>query len=221
MKKLSNVDILFLESIFDDIPDGEEHKFSLRYKLRKRKIIRLWERRQNTFVQKRPVTRMKYVFIAIIIACIAVLAGFGLFEIFGGFRVTDYDIYSMLYIVEDTASYPDTIEEKFYIDMDMSEYEAEVLCDDSTEYWVEYKKEDYVISVRQKPIETFKQIRLNTENSISEPQSIVINSWYGLWFQTQNDGYYYVFNTGKYIISYNSNISKEDTEKMVTMTKIQ
>ena len=115
MKELSKVDILFLESIFDDIPDGEEHKFSLRYRLRKRQIIRLWERRQNTLVHKRPVIRMKYIIIAIIIACVAVLAGFGLFKIFDGFRVTDYDIYSMLYIVDDATSYPDTIEEKFYI----------------------------------------------------------------------------------------------------------
>lgn len=221
MKELSKVDILFLESIFDDIPDGEEHKFSLRYRLRKRQIIRLWERRQNTLVHKRPVIRMKYIIIAIIIACVAVLAGFGLFKIFDGFRVTDYDIYSMLYIVDDETSYPDTIEEKFYIDMDMSEYETEILCDDSIEYWVEYKKGEDVLHIHQIPVAVFKQIRLNTENSVSEPQSIFINNWYGLWFLTQNDGYYYVFNSGGYVICYNGNIAKEDVEKMVKMTKLK
>lgn len=220
MKELSKVDILFLESIFDDIPDGEEHKFSLRYRLRKRQIIRLWERRQNTFVHKRPAIRMKYIIIAIIIACVAVLAGFGLFKIFDGFRVTDYDIYSMLYIVDDATSYPDTIEEKFYIDTDMSEYETEILCDDSIEYWIEYKNGDNVLYIRQIPVAVFKQIRLNTENAISESNQVVINNWNGLQFQTQDGECYYLFNTGKYIITYTGNVTKEELENIVKATNL-
>ena len=221
MKELSKVDILFLESIFDDIPDGEEHKFSLRYKLRKRQIIHLWERRQNTFVYKRPVIRMKYIIIAIIIACVAVLAGFGLFKIFDGFRVTDYDIYSMLYIVDDATSYPDTIEEKFYIDMDMNEYELTIANDNYCEYWLNYKKDDISLSITQNTAGYFGTTRLNSEDLIIEPTTILINGWLGIYYQTKEGVYCYIFNTEEYIISYTCNADKAFVENIVKMTKFE
>ena len=141
MKELNDVDILFLKSITDAVPEGEEHKFSFRYKFRKKQIIHKWEQEQNIYVYKRPVVRLKYILIAILIACIAALAGFGLFDLFEGYRVTDYDIYSMLYVVDDLSSYPDIIEEKFYIDMDMSEYDIQIKADNCYEYWTEYENE--------------------------------------------------------------------------------
>lgn len=115
--------------------------------------------------------------------------------------------------------YPDTIEEKFYIDMDMSEYETEILCDDSIEYWVEYKKGDDILYIRQIPVAIFKQIRLNTENSISEPQQVMINNWNGVFFQTQSGVYFYAINTSEYIMLYTGNVNKEILNSLVIMTK--
>lgn len=220
MKELNDVDNLFLKSITDAVPEGEEHKFSLRYKLRKKQIIRKWEQEQNIYVYKRPVVRLKYILIAILIACIAALAGFGLFDLFEGYRVTDYDIYSMLYIVDDVSSYPDTIEKKFYIDMDMSGYENEIACDLYNEYWTVYKKdEDVSLVIKQRTIDYAYSTRINTENAITEPSQIKINEWNGIYYKTRQDIYYYLFNTGEYIIEYNGNISKNEIENIVKATK--
>lgn len=221
MKELSKVDILFLESIFDDIPDGEEHKFSLRYKLRKRQIIRLWERRQNTFVHKRSMTRMKYIIIAIIIACIAALAGFGLFDLFEGFRVTDYDIYSMLYIVDDLSSYPDTIEKKFFIDTDMGEYKKKIIDNGRFLYWEEYKNSISMITVKQTTIDLASSLRLDAENIIIKPTQITINGWNGIYYKSSQGFYHYIFNTEEYIMVYNGNISKSEIENIVKTTKFK
>lgn len=221
MIELSKVDILFLESIFDDIPDGEEHKFSLRYRLRKRQIIRLWERKQSAFVHKRPVIRMKYIIIAIIIACVAVLAGFGLFDLFEGYRVTDYDIYSMLYIVDDLSAYPDTIEKKFYIDIDMGEYKNKVIDDGHFMYWVEYNNSDSTLAVKQTTIDYAYSSRINTENAITKPTQITVNGWNGIYYQTRQGVYYYIFNTGEYIITCAGNMSKNEIENIVKLTKLK
>lgn len=219
MKELNDVDNLFLKSITDAVPEGEEHKFSLRYKLRKKQIIRKWEQEQNIYVYKRPVVRLKYILIAILIACIAALAGFGLFDLFEGYRVTDYDIYSMLYIVDDLSAYPDTIEKKFYIDMDMSEYEVEVKNNFCHEYWVKFKNNDTSISIKQTTIEFVSPLRLDAKNLIIKPTQITINGWNGLYYQSGQGVYHYIFNTEKYIMVYNGNIPKNEIENVVKSTK--
>ena len=221
MNELSKVDILFLESIIADAPKGGEHKFSLRYKIRKHRIIGVWKRMHSSSQYRKPVIKMKYIFIAIILACIFLLGGFGIFNLFEKFRLTDYDIYSMLYIVDDISSYPETIEDKFYIDMDMRGYEVQIICDDRSEYWVEYRKDKSVLSLRQMPANVFKQIRLNSENFINEPQQIIINNWNGVLLNLENEGYYYIFNTGEYIITFSGNFAQNDVNNIVKTTKFE
>lgn len=220
MKELNDVDILFLKSITDTVPEGEEHKFSLRYKLRKKQIIRKWEQKQNCYVYKRPSIRLKYILIAILIACIAALAGFGLFDFFEGFRVTDYDIYSMLYVVDDLSVYPDTIEKKFYIDMDMSKYDIEVKNDFCYEYWINLIKDDTLISIKQATMDYESSLRLDAENLNIKPIPIKINNWNGIYYKTDECNCY-ILNTGEYIVTYNGNFDKNEIENIVKATKFQ
>ena len=222
MKELNNIETLFIKSIIDAVPEGGEHKFSLRYKLRKRIIIRNWERghKQSQSTAVRPAVKLKYILIAVLIAAAAILTGFGIFDLFDGFRVTDYDIYSMLYIVDDLSVYPDTIEEKFYIDMDMSGYETKIANDTYFEYWIRYNIDTEFLSITQKNINYFGSARLNAEEIIAEPIQIIINGWNGVYYQTKDGEHYYIFNTGKYIITYAGNMNKNEIENIVKATKI-
>lgn len=220
MKELNDVDILFLKSITDTVPEGEEHKFSLRYKLRKKRIIHKWEQMQNSYVYTRSSVKLKYILIAILIACIAALAGFGLFDFFEGFRVTEYDIYSMLYIVDDLSVYPDTIEKKFYIDMDMSKYDIEVKNDFCYEYWVKFKNNNKSFFIKQTTIDSTKLLRLDSENVVTKPTNIEINGWNGIYYQMEERNFY-IFNTGEYIITYNGNLAKNEIENIVKATNFQ
>ena len=218
--ELNDFEKCFVDSIVNVAPEEPYHRFSLRYRIRKRKIIKDYKRSLASYRQSKRI-RLKYLLIAVIVAGIAILAGFGAFKIIEGFRVTDYDIYSMLYVVDDLTHSPDTIEEKFYIDMDMSEYEVSVVCDDFTEYWLKYKNEEITLSISQVPVALFDGTSLNTENCYTEPQQILINGWNGLYFQPNHGGYYFVFNAGEYIISYTSNMPKTEIENIVKSTKFK
>ena len=165
--------------------------------------------------------RPKYIIIAIVLSAVLTACGFGVYKIIEGFRMREYDIYSMLYIDEGYSQGLSEIEKKFYIDMDMSEYEVNVIYDDFNVYWLEYKKDDIIISICQVPCAIFDGTSLNTENANSEPRSVSLNGWNGLYFQLQNEGYYFIFNTEEYVISYTCNMSKEFIHNMVIMTKFR
>ncbi len=218
--ELNDFEKCFVDSIVNVAPEEPYHRFSLRYRIRKRKIIKDYKRSLASYRQSQRI-RLKYLLIAVIVAGIAILAGFGVFKIIEGFRVTDYDIYSMLYVVDGLTHSPDAIEEKFYIDMDMSEYETEVLSDDYVLYGINYESGNKRIFVSQMPLAFYSQRRLNTEDVMIEPMQISINDWSGLYFQTKDGLYSYLFNTGEYIVSYTGNVSKKDMENIVKSTKFK
>ena len=184
----------FEECVLDTVvePSEQQHRFSLSYKIRKRKIIKDYEK-SFVSIEKTRHFRLKYLLIAVISAGIAVLAGFGVYSMIEGFRVTDYDTHSLLYIVDDYETGKTRIEKKFCIDLDMSDYEVETVCDEDIGYWLSYKKGDILLSVNQEPLSLARGIRLNTENAILEPQQISINGWKGLYFQPQHGGLQLLF----------------------------
>ena len=212
----------FEECVLDSVVESPEqqHRFSLSYKIRKRKIIKDYEK-SFVSIEKTRHFRLKYLLIAVISAGIAVLAGFGVYSVIEGFRVTDYDTHSLLYIVDDYETGKTRIEKKFCIDLDMSDYEVETVCDEDIGYWLSYKKGNILLSVNQEPLSMARGIRLNTENAILEPQQISINGWKGLYFQPQHGGYYFLFNTGEYLISYTSNLPEEEIEKIIKATRFE
>lgn len=212
----------FEDCLLDSVTESSEqqHRFSLRYKIRKRKIIRDYEK---SFVctNRTRHFRLKYLLIAVISAGIAVLAGFGVYSMIEGFRVTDYDTHSLLYIIDDYETGKTRIEKKFSIDMDMSDYDVETVCDETIGYWLSYRKDDILLSVNQEPLSMARGIRLNTENAILEPQQISINGWKGMYFQTQQGVYYFLFNTGEYLISYTGNLTKGEIENIIKATRFE
>lgn len=218
--ELNNFEMKFVESIINVDSDERIHNFSLRYKIRKKKIIRDYERSLNS---QKPAGLLKprYILMAIILATVLTVCGFGIYKFFEGFRITDYDIYSLLYITGDVTQGPDTIEKKFYIDMDMSEYEMEVLNDIDIDYTVIFHNTDYSITISQETLPLFSSTRLNTEEAIETPVSVSMNGWNGVYFQTHSQVKCFIFNTGTYIISYISNISKENLENIVNLTNFR
>lgn len=218
MKKLNDIDMLFLESITNELPEPNRHTFSLGYRLRRREIIRSYEKGLSAPESNRSI-RLKYVFIAVIAAVVVLLAGFGIYTAIKGYIVTEYDIYSLLYITGDKSDAPETIQKKFYLDMDMSDYATNTITDNNYAYWQEYENGDLYISIEQTVINNAAIIRLNTEDCLIPPTAININGWDGVYFQTKHGAYDYIFNTGEYILSYVSEMSGEDIENMVKMTK--
>ncbi|MBQ8842504.1 MAG: DUF4367 domain-containing protein [Ruminiclostridium sp.] len=215
-KELSSLELKLLDKVIEEIPDIPDHKFSFRYMKRRRKIIDSYT---DAAVNK-PEFNRKYIIIAIIAACIIALSGFGLFVLFDGFRVTEYDTYSMLYIDEVTES-PLTIENKFYIDMDLSGYKEEIIEEDKLGYSVKYQSENEYICVRQGILSISKQVRINTEEAMVMPEQCNVNGCYGIYFCSRYGAHVLFLNTGEYIVEYHNDVSKERVIEIAEATKFR
>ncbi len=222
MRKLSKNDELFLYAVTADVPQAPRHIFSLGYRIKKRRIIRDYLRGLGSSGPQGRRIRPKYVLIAVIAACL-LLTGFGVLTLLNGFRVTDYGTHSLLYLSENISNAPQTIEKKFYIDMDTSGYEVNIVSDLYYQYWIEYRKGDEYFSIQQDICELYDaaRIRLNTENCLTKPTPVNIDSWKGVYYQTFNGGHTFILNTGDYIITCLSNYDKKSTINMLKMTKFK
>ena len=218
---------LFIEDLLKDNFRYPEHKFSLRYRIKKNKVIRKYKREylpKNTketagFPETKVKIPLKYTlkYILIIIILMAIV-GFTIYRYYSGIFVREYDIFSMLSVEYDENS-PQVLTERFYIDIDLSKYEKEILEDNEFIYWIQYKDGKTEFDVMQTILEVSSNVRLNTENAMIMPTNVVVNDWIGMYYQAYNESYIYFFNCGDYIISYAGNLDKNEMEKIVKATK--
>ncbi len=219
---------LFLDDLMKDNFTYPNHVFSLRYKFQKSKIIRKYKKehplKNNGTADFRenavgiPLKHgLRYIFI-IIILLMAIL-GFTVYRYYSGIIVREYDVFSMLSVEYDENS-PRVLTERFYIDMDLSEYEKEILCENEVIYWVKYKLDGVPqFDIMQTTLAASSNVRLNTENAIKMPTNIVINDWKGMYYQAYDGIYFYYFNCGDYIISYSTIFDISKVENLVKSTK--
>lgn len=217
---------LFLDDLLKDNFTYPNHKFSLRYKFKKSRIIKKYKREHpprnvetTSFRETKIRIPLKYSlkYILIIIILMAIL-GFTLYRYYSGIYVREYDIFSMLSVEYDENS-PLFLTERFYIDMDMGEYEKEIICDNEVSHWVQYKVDGIPqINITQTAIQA-SSARLNTENAIIMPTNVSVNDWKGMYYQAYDGAYIYFFNCGDYLMSYAGNLDKNEMEKLVESTK--
>lgn len=218
---------LFLEDLMRDNFTYPNHIFSLRYKFQKSKIIKKYRREhplrsyETTSFQETKVRiplKHSLMYILIIILLMAIL-GFTVYRYYSGIIVKEYDVFSMLSVEYDENS-PKVLTEKFYIDMDLNDYEMEILDDDELIYWVQYKKDGKkIFDIMQTTLKVSSNVRLNTENAKILPTSISVNNWNGMHFQTYDGTHIYFFNCGDYVMSYSTNINQQELDKLVKNTK--
>ena len=219
---------LFLEDLMKDIFTYPNHKFSLRYKFQNSIIIKRYKKehpikRDETISFQKTKVRiplkhsLKYVFLIIIL--LTVILGATIYRYYSGIYVSEHDVFSMLSVEYDENS-PKVLTERFYIDIDLSDYEMEILDDDELVYCIQYKKDgEPKFDIMQTTLKTSSNVRINTENALIMPTSISVNDWIGMYFQTYDGTYIYFFNCGDYVMSYSTNISQQEIDKLVKHTK--
>lgn len=218
---------LFLDDLLKDNFTYSNHNFSLRYKFQKSKIINnlkadYLSRNEETICFQETKVRiplkhsLKYILIIIVLMAIL---GFTAYRHYSGIVVREYDVFSLLSAKYDEGS-PQVLTERFYIDMDLSEYELEILDDDELVYWIQYNKDGKPkFDIMQTTLKIASDVRLNTENAIIMPTNVSVNDWNGMYFQAYDGSYIYFFNCGDYVMSYSGNLDKNEIEKLVKSTK--
>lgn len=182
--------------------DMENHVFSRHFEKRMSKLIKRMDGSSFVFSDRRIPLRkaVQVVFIIIILAVLAV-AAYAIIS-WSSFKVNEYDIYSLLEIT-DISNAPLTLEEKYELGADMSEYESEILMDDEHMVYVSYNNllnTDKYLVFCQMTKDAFQGVRLNTENSNQIPSMIEVNGYTGLYTQTEYQEHFILWDNGEYFV---------------------
>ena len=182
--------------------DLEIHEFSPRFEKRMNKLIKRMGGGSFLLFGNRVPLR-KAVQLAFLILILAVLAAATYaFISWNSFNVKEYDIYSLLNVT-DISDAPLTLEERYEIGADLSEYDYEVLLDDNyivDIYYTSLYNKNKTLYFSQWTKESFENIRINTENSDQMPTTIEINGCIGLYIQTLKGEHLILWDNGSYFI---------------------
>ncbi|MGN0610943.1 MAG: DUF4367 domain-containing protein [Ruminiclostridium sp.] len=222
---------------------GDEHRFSLSYRLNRKKIIKV-STQNSCAVISNPTLRLKFGLNALtenadksssradkqfitppktkkIWKYIAVAAIIGILTItvsaifyFNHISLEEHDIFSMLHI-QNIESAPMTIKEKYEITADLSGFEKQTVREDEYELLFLYNKEEICISFTQMTFEACQGIRINTEGTEDKISSEDINGITALYFETNSGEKEIVWDNGEYIFMVGSyGISKDELIKI-------
>ena len=195
-----------------DIESMPEHRFSLRYRLKKRAMIKAYRRtldkgkNRDFDVEYRRISLRQRIRLAVLVAVTAMVAtGAGLYVtyVIGGIKANQQSTHSDAFAM-DLENAPNKLEKTYQITYDLSKFDKEVLCDDTLEYWENYTYSDSYINFIYKTKEEYQNVRLNTEGTV--PEKHYINGYEALYFITNDGGQYLVWDNGEYIFELVFNI---------------
>lgn len=147
------------------------HRFSRKYMSKEKMILKAYikskeehESIDNAYHRISLVGRIKFAVIVIIAALL--FAGFSLYitHYIGNMRIDEYDTHSFAFAT-DIENAPDTLENRYEITYDLSDFEKEMMYDDQYDYWEIYKSGDKYIGFAYHTKSSYQNIRYNTENS--------------------------------------------------------
>lgn len=180
----------------------EIHEFSHRFEKRMNKLIKsMGGGSFRLFGSRIPLRKaVQFVFIILILAVLA--AATYAFISWGSFSVKEYDIFSLLNVT-DISDAPLTLEERYEIGADLSEYDINVLLDDNYVvdiYYTDLYNKNKTIQFSQWTKKLLKNKRINTENSSQAPTMIEVNGCIGLYIQTSKGEHLFLWDNGSYFI---------------------
>lgn len=204
-----------INTVDDSVPD---HRFSLGYKLKKRALLKAYERSGDsaeTFERSYNKVRLnQQIAIAVLAALTALLmtgAAVYFVRMVTGLRANEYTDHSEIFALDSDA--PEIIETKYRITYDLSGWEETVLNDDELTYWVQYENGEDSIDFRYFPKIIYNNFRLNTEYSGLE--TVTICGKEAMYYVTQLNTKSLVWDNGDYIFQLDFTVTMEEAEKII------
>ena len=154
---------------FADFNNAPKHRFSHSHKVKMRRLFAGDTAAPTT----RPRIKLKYVWIAIILACVLVLAGFTIYitHYIGNMQINEYDTHSFAFSV-DVDNSPQILESRYEITYDLSDWKKTVVEDIDILYFETYRNNDKGINFSYSVKSSYQGVRFNTEGSTIETKSL-------------------------------------------------
>lgn len=208
-----------LES-YDLLPDYRiSHKFD-----RKMKKIIAGQPLNNDQSRKSRITLKKYLLIAaVIIITAAILTGGTLFitKYWDSFWVKEYDVFALM-TVENIQNSPQTLEDRYILNIDTNEYSQKIIADESFIYWVSYdnRQTGNSISFCQSTKWMNESVRLNTESAKTLPEKVQLGEFCALYFEIFNGDKVLIWDNGDYFFDLSAEgVSKNELIEMAGFVK--
>ena len=198
------------------------HRFSWRYKRKKRAIIKAYQQslqRPEEFDSRyRKISfRQKVLIAAMAVVMAALLTGAGVVVTYyiGGIRAEQQSTHTDAFAM-DWENAPLTLEKSYRITYDLSDYTKEIIINIDNYYWEAYTKGYDFIDFTCSTKEMFQNSRLNTEGTEIEIKKV--NNCDALYFQLDEKTKCLIWDNGEYIFELHYSI--EDSLAMVIATTI-
>lgn len=198
------------------------HRFSWRYKQRKRAIIKAYQqslnRPQEFESRYRKISFRQRLRLAILVAVTAALltgAGVVVTYYIGGIRAEQQSTHTDAFAM-DWENAPLTLEKSYRITYDLSDYTKEIIINIDNYYWEAYTKGYDFIDFTCSTKEMFQNSRLNTEGTEIEIKKV--KNCDALYFQLDEKTKCLIWDNGEYIFELHYSI--EDSLAMVIATTI-
>lgn len=180
----------------------ETHEFSHCFEKRMNKLIKsLGGGSFVLFGSRIPLRKaVQLVFIIMILAVLAA-ATYAIIH-WGSFKVEEYDIYSLLNVT-DISDAPLTLEERYEIGADLSEYDYEVLIDNNYMvdiFYTNLHQQSKILEFSQRTKDSLENRRINTENAAQPPTTIEVNGCIGLYIHMLKGEQLILWDNGSYFI---------------------
>lgn len=201
----------------------DTYKFSHRFEKRMNKLIKSMD--GGSFVlsgYRIPLRKaVQLAFIILILAVLAIAAY--AFINWGNFNVKEYDVYSLLNVT-DISNAPLTLEERYEIGTDLSEYDCKVFSDNNyfvDIFYTDLNHENKAFEFTQRTKKSLKNIRVNTENVAQAPALIEVNGYIGLYMQTSKGEHLLLWDNGRYFIEVVGNNEFSINELILICNSVQ
>ena len=192
------------------VPDMPEHRFSLRYRRKKKSLIRAYEQKKardsDIPTELHRIRVRQAIRIAILVVLSLMLltsAGMYVTHYIGGLQANQQSTHSDAFAL-DWENAPRTLENAYRITYDLSEYDMEVMNDSIIQYWEKYSLGDKYIDYAYYPKEQYQNVRLNTEGTVPEEKDI--GGYRVMYYVTPDGGKCMAWDNGTYIFNLFFNI---------------
>lgn len=208
----------YMDCWLEKLSNAPKHRFSLGYRLRKRKILRMESRLRRTMTKTPLRKAVYYAVLTVLLAALFSGVAYAVYAVFESFTTEKHDIYTNVWAVDDENA-PTEILRKLEITYDLSGYDVEIMSDIFMDYWVIYSKGDKQIQFMQTPKCYYKNVRYNTELSPTGLVREEINGNEAIYFETRDASYCYTVDMFDYIVYVSTNIDKETALEVVKSIK--
>lgn len=190
----------------NSIPQTEEHEFSAEFEKKMNKLIR---RQKKPYYMLVNTAAKRAACIAVCVAIAssaAVMSSSALRERFADFFMDIFTDHSVVTPAESDAEAPTTIEEKYEITYDLSDYEMTFYKADENKIRIRYENDDDVIEFSQY-VKSEYNISWNTEGATIE--TVILNDYEAIYFHN-NEYHTLIWETEDYIFSIDTTVGKSE-----------